>query len=182
MSRYVLQQIEDGLDIKRLMDMVMSTPKERRPRIGGKLVYASMYRPIDWYGAKTLVKEEGVETWEIDNGTRGLVTTTEPLSPEAIERWELTPVGKAAAWALLSVTKLPIELAEVSPRGGHVRGVLIHEGTKREPRMTFFEEEVGAKGHQEGTFEELTHEALSMGYRRLSPGLIDDIVATTVSR
>jgi hypothetical protein len=178
LNQYILTQIEQGTDIKKLMDMIMPMPKESRPRIGDRLIYVSMYRPIDWYATKSLTATSGVQTWQIDGGKRGLVTTTKPLSPEEIEKWELTPVGMAAAWALLSVAKLPIELGEVRQRGKHIQGVLIHKGTDQKPRMTFFEEEVGAKGHQEGRLEELVSEALSLGYRKHSPGLIDDLVLT----
>ncbi len=59
----------------------------------------------------------------VESGTKAIVLAPEPLDLDVIEEWELSPVGKAAAWALMAGSKLPIELAEVVSRGPHVRAV-----------------------------------------------------------
>jgi hypothetical protein len=175
---YIERKISEDISTKVVMDMIMSLPSGTRPRIGNKLIYMSMYRPLVAPN-KLTTKAEGIEIFEIDRNTRGLVLTTKPLDPGIIEEWELTPVGKAAAWALMSVTKIPIELAESKPHGPRTRAILIHKGTKNEPRLTFFEEEIGPTGHQEADeYIELIHIALNMGYRRISRGIIDNIMAT----
>jgi hypothetical protein len=170
---------EGGVDAKLLMDWVMSTPKERRPRIGSKLVYVSLYRPLTG-GGSSVFSEPGIAVYDVDGGRRGLVLADEPLRPEVMEEHDLVPFGKAAAWALMTVTGLPIELAKVMASDGVVRAALIHEGTRGEARLTWFEENVGPTGHQEGEYPELIDTALKLGYRRLSPGIVDNIIATTM--
>lgn len=168
---------EGGIDAKKLMDWVMSEPKERRPKVGNHLVYVSPYRPLRGPALHEF-DEPGVSVHDVDGGRRGLVLTTDPLDPEVIERWELVPYGKAAAWAIMSLVSLPIELARDVTPDGVARAALIHEGTKNEPRLTWFEENVGPTGHQEGTYDMLVEMALRSGYRRVSPGIVDNIMAT----
>lgn len=168
---------EGGVDAKKLMDWVMSEPKERRPKVSDKLVYVCPYRPLRG-PALRVFDEPGISVHDVDGGRRGLVLTTDPLDPSVMEEWELVPYGKAAAWAIMSLTTLPIELAREMTPDGVTRAALIHEGTKHEPRLTWFEENVGPTGHQEGTYDMLVEMALRAGYRRLAPGIIDNIMAT----
>lgn len=166
---------EGGVDSKLLMDWVMREPKERRPKVSDKLIYVSLYRPLRG-PALRVFDEPGISVHDVDGGRRGLVLTTEPLDPDVMDQWELVPYGKAAAWAIMSLTTLPIELAKEDK--GVTKAALIHEGTKHEPRLTWFEENVGPTGHQEGDYQTLIDLALRLGYRRLAPGVVDNIIAT----
>ena len=178
MSTYIERYLRDWVSAGTALDYVMKLPKGSRPRLGDNFIYLSMYRPLS-AARNLLASKEGIVTMPVESGTKAIVLAPEPLDLDVIEEWELSPVGKAAAWALMAGSKLPIELAEVVSRGPHVRAVLIHKGTKGEPRMTYFEEEIGATGHTEGTsYEELVLEALGMGFRVVSPGIVDNIVGT----
>ena len=178
MSDFIISTIETSrISAKQIMDWAMALPKGKRPFIGSKLVYVSGYRPLRDKIAADL-KNEGAEVVDIADGSKSLVLSNEPLSPATIATFELTPVGKAEAWALLSVTELPIELQHPQLSNNHVRAALIHKGTKEESRLTYFEEEIGPTGHAEGPYDELVRMALSLGYRRLSPGIVDNIMST----
>lgn len=174
MSDYVARKVMQGYP-SNVIDHIMALPKGSRPRVGSRLVYYSPYRPVR--GA--LLREPGVEIVDVDGGMRGMVLSDQPLSPEAIEGDDLVPVGRAAAWAIASVAPMPVELAHVDEQGV-ARAALVHEGTSGLPRLTWFEEGIGPTGHLEGRDPvELIHEALSAGYRRLAPGLVDAIMGTT---
>jgi hypothetical protein len=172
-SDYIARAVEEWFSAAEVMKLVMAVPKENRASMRNKLVYVSPYRPV----RGPLLREEGVSAMDVAGGSRGLVFSSEPLAPETIEANDLLPVGPAAAWALLAAFPLPIELGWTKS-SDRERAVLVHLGTDKKPRVTYFEEGIGPTGHQEGDLVENLTSVLSMGYRRVQLGVVDAIMST----
>jgi hypothetical protein len=158
-------------------------PKDKRAQFRYK--YVSINRPISYVWAKALDPKDVVLATS-NNGRQSLIFSKNPLSLETIYQLELQPVLETRGQVALEYAqkkKIPLEFAKPFQLNRHVMTAIITRsvsGKSAAPwRATYFEEKVGATGHEEGKDPEtLIGCVLSLGYARFAPGLTEEITKT----
>ncbi|MFH2033804.1 MAG: hypothetical protein ABIJ26_03765, partial [Candidatus Margulisiibacteriota bacterium] len=143
---------------------------------GYKYTYYSINRPLSY-----LLTRQTMPDAKISESGKYVFTKT-PLDLENVYRWELIADGQDTKGALAVdyYRKVhgdkPIELFNDSKGIGRWQGAVIHKTAQGEEgyRVSNFDED-GFSGHEEfATEQEAVGQAISDGYRKFQPGLLDD--------
>jgi len=154
-------------------------PKGKRAQYRYK--YISINRPISYVWAKALDPNETVVA-TAKNDRQSLIFSKKPLSLETIYQLELQPVWETRGQVALELArkkKWLLEFAKMAKDGRAMTAVITQSTSGKPWRVTYFEQDVGATGHEEGDDPEtLIGSALSLGYTRFAGGLTDEIAKT----
>jgi hypothetical protein len=163
-------------------DVRANLPKSKRMQY--RYTYVSVNRPISYLWATALDPSETVLA-TAKNNRQSLIFTRKPLSLETIYQLELQPVLKTRAQVALELArqkKWSLEFAKISKDGRAMTAVITKATSGKPWRTTYFEEDVGPTGHEEGDDPEmLISSVLFLGYTRFASGLTDEIAKTFTS-